>query len=197
MQDPGLALFYGDDDLTFIRKLRNPKVILTVVKQVRHGMHPRPPGRMPLVTCSYFAHFGRQRALLPSILRPSFSETSPVSLPPHPMLQVRQGVDKRLVDVNAYRDCTDMDDDDMRVLADYRRAAIAMTLRNCAKLTDASIKDMARYCIQLQAITLDGCPQVRRQAGRRWTQMTTTVSATNHHVCVLLPCPSPPLLLRL
>lgn len=44
MQDPGLALFYGDDDLTFIRKLRNPKVILTVVKQVRHGMHPRPPG---------------------------------------------------------------------------------------------------------------------------------------------------------
>lgn len=90
------------------------------------------------------------------------------------MLQVRQGVDKRLVDVNAYRDCTDMDDDDMRVLADYRRAAIAMTLRNCARLTDASIKDMARYCIQLQAITLDGCPQVRRH----WTQMTTTMSAS-------------------
>jgi hypothetical protein len=77
---------------------------------------------------------------------------------------VRLGLDKRLVDLNAYRDCTDIEDDDMRVVADYRRAALAMTLRNCAKLTDASIKDMARYCNSLSAITLDGCAQVRQHS---------------------------------
>jgi hypothetical protein len=43
MEDPSMALFYGDDDLTFIRKIQNPKVVLTLVKQVRptHTVHTR------------------------------------------------------------------------------------------------------------------------------------------------------------
>lgn len=39
MEDPSMALFYGDDDLTFIRKIQNPKVVLTLVKQVRPNTH--------------------------------------------------------------------------------------------------------------------------------------------------------------
>jgi hypothetical protein len=34
MRSPSLALFYGDDDLTFIREIKNPRVILALVKQV-------------------------------------------------------------------------------------------------------------------------------------------------------------------
>jgi hypothetical protein len=109
MTDPELMLFYGDDDLTFLCKLKNPRVILTMVKQVQSGS------------------------------------------------------DKRIVDINAYRDCTDIDDDDLHVVADYRRAAIVMNLRGCKRVTDKSIKDVARYCTGLNALTIDGCPQISNE----------------------------------
>jgi len=106
MEDASRALFYGDDDLTFLTKIKNPKVILTLVKHVQSG------------------------------------------------------ADKRIVDFNIYRDCTDLEDDDLEVVADYRRAALVMNVKGCSRLTDKSIKLVARYCTGLNALTLDGCSQV-------------------------------------
>lgn len=106
MGNPALVLFYGDDDLSFIRKIRNPKAIISLVKQVH------------------------------------------------------MGIDKRIVDINMYRDCTDLDDEDLRTIADYRRAATVMNVRDCKALTDASFRDVARFCNHLQAVTIDGCSQL-------------------------------------